>query len=320
MTPDEVDKLTRTLENKFRRSFIEMVRSIRQENTPRELADKIAAGRLDNMIEGVDVAVEKFSTDISAGYVRAGQKSATWLNDKVPRPVKFNIAAESALDWIEEKQADIVRRMRTEAQQVARMVIANGRARNLTDFEIASEIQRSIGLTPDQYQHVASYRNALESGNYRNAINRELADARSIRSLQAADSDGRFVSPARVAVMVDRYTDNWIRFRANNIAITEATGAAHAGSIEMLRQAMRNGDIGAADIELTWLTRGDHRVRHSHSFMSGQKRRIGDPFLSGAGNLLRYPGDRNAPASDTVHCRCRLRIGIKRRLSIRPAP
>ena len=319
MTPDEVDKLTRTLENKFRRSFVEMVSSIRQENTPRELADKIANGRLDDMIEGVDVAVEKFSTDISAGYVRAGQKSATWLNDKVPRPVKFNIAAEEALDWMEAKQNDIVRRMGSEAQEVARMVVASGRSRGLTDLEIGAEIQRSIGLTPDQYQHVSSYRTALESGNYRNAINRELADARSIRSLRAADQAGTFVAPARVAMMVDRYTDNWIRFRADNIAITEATGAAHAGSLESIRQALRNGDIGAQDIELTWLTRGDHRVRHSHSFMSGQKRRLGDPFLSGAGNLLMHPGDRNAPASDTVRCRCRLRIGIKRRLNIRRA-
>lgn len=45
-------------------------------------------------------------------------------------------------------------------------------------------------------------------------------------------------------------------------------------------------------------------TRHSHAAMNGQKRRMGVPFTSGNGYELRYPGDHNAPAEETVQCVC----------------
>ena len=38
-------------------------------------------------------------------------------------------------------------------------------------------------------------------------------------------------------------------------------------------------------------------------------RRIDDPFLVG-GYALRYPGDPNAPDSETIQCRCALETRI----------
>lgn len=43
--------------------------------------------------------------------------------------------------------------------------------------------------------------------------------------------------------------------------------------------------------------------RHEHVAISGTKRPVGDAFLPG----LRYPGDPNAPASQTVNCHCYVR-------------
>lgn len=43
--------------------------------------------------------------------------------------------------------------------------------------------------------------------------------------------------------------------------------------------------------------------RHMHVAISGSKRPVGEEFLPG----LRYPGDPNAPASQTVNCHCYIR-------------
>ena len=61
---------------------------------------------------------------------------------------------------------------------------------------------------------------------------------------------------------------------------------------------------GQADVEGVWHTAADERVRPSHQYMHLQRRPLGEPFLSGDGNLLEYPGDRRAPAEDVIRCRC----------------
>jgi uncharacterized protein with gpF-like domain len=54
----------------------------------------------------------------------------------------------------------------------------------------------------------------------------------------------------------------------------------------------------------TWNTAGDERVRESHADMEGQQVPLGQPFVSGLGNDLMYPGDPSAPAEDVINCRC----------------
>ena len=47
-----------------------------------------------------------------------------------------------------------------------------------------------------------------------------------------------------------------------------------------------------------------HNSRDSHMDMHLQRRKQGTPFVSGAGNLLRYPGDRSAPVEEWINCQC----------------
>lgn len=316
MNTDEIDKLVRSVENKLKRSFREMVRSIRDENSVGELAEKIARGDLGTLIEGVDVAVDKFATEISTGYVKAGQKAARWLNERVPSSVKFNITSDDAIGWMQDAQESITRSLLAEQQEVARSVVASGRARGLSDRAIAEEVQRSIGLNREQLKHVESYRDALTNGNYANAINRQLADARSARSLRAAAQGKQALTPEKIDALVRRYTDNWIRLRSETIGLTQAQGAVHAGVEEMFVQAIEAGDVDEEQIVRVWITRNDARVRHSHKTMHGQRRSFAAPFKSGKGNLLQYPGDPSAPASEVVHCRCLLKFIVKRRLRL----
>jgi len=142
-------------------------------------------------------------------------------------------------------------------------------------------------------------------------VNLKLRDRRfdpSANRNLASLGDARVpLTNGQIDKMTQRYEQRFINHRANVIARTETTAAVNAGEMEMFQQAIDEGAIEPEDLTNTWITAGDERVRGSHSFMNGQKRPFGTPFQSGAGNLLRFPGDPNAPGSDTIQCRCVIR-------------
>lgn len=82
--------------------------------------------------------------------------------------------------------------------------------------------------------------------------------------------------------------------RARLIAETETGIAAGFGS--------QRGLVQSGATHKRWLSTYDGRVRDSHKAMQGQIKAVEEPFISGAGNRLMYPGD--GPASEAVRCRC----------------
>ena len=92
------------------------------------------------------------------------------------------------------------------------------------------------------------------------------------------------------------FTERMPPWRRELIARTETTRMANAGSLNLFRY------WGAPSKE--WLATLDDRVRPSHAAMAGQQRPINEPFESGNGVQLRFPGDPQAPLSETAACRC----------------
>lgn len=100
------------------------------------------------------------------------------------------------------------------------------------------------------------------------------------------------------------------------LALDSAQATTNLGLSLALAQAEDDGVL--EDVEFVWSTARDERVRRSHRFMEGQVRPEGEPFRSGDGNQLRFPGDPDAPASDRVRCRClrRARAGVAARPAV----
>jgi HK97 family phage portal protein len=95
---------------------------------------------------------------------------------------------------------------------------------------------------------------------------------------------------------------------AEQVAVTVATGTlngARDAAAEDIQAA------GYADIERTWLSRRDDRVRESHRKADGQKQPVGSPFVVGNA-LLRFPCDPLGPIEEIAGCRCRLLHRSKR--------
>lgn len=84
--------------------------------------------------------------------------------------------------------------------------------------------------------------------------------------------------------------------RAKVIARTEVLTAARGGAYD---EVSTLGMTGTHE----WLAVNDTRTRETHAQADGQVVALDQPFAVG-GYSLRFPGDPNAPASETIQCRC----------------
>ncbi len=100
--------------------------------------------------------------------------------------------------------------------------------------------------------------------------------------------------------------------RAKTAAQTERTRALNGTRIsDAIRQYLADYDKAAkghrarpAVPVFQWVNPlSAKEPRHEHAAISGDKRPVGDEFLPG----LRYPGDPDAPASQTINCHCYVR-------------
>lgn len=64
--------------------------------------------------------------------------------------------------------------------------------------------------------------------------------------------------------------------------------------------------LGAGWRTKIWVTQQDSRVRSTHRSMQGQRRPVGEPFTTGAGVAIAYPGDPSVDGSEWISCRCYL--------------
>lgn len=96
-------------------------------------------------------------------------------------------------------------------------------------------------------------------------------------------------------------------YRAQTIAQTERTrslnGKRYADALREYKEVLESGRIRNVP-RFQWVNPRTAKVpRHQHVAISGTVRPAGEEFLPG----LRYPGDPNAPASQTINCHCYIR-------------
>ena len=280
------------------------MRELKDETKLAALEHRIAAGEFGTLVSGVDDAIASFTAELAHGYAYAAQRAAKVIDADIISSFRFDIAGDAAVEWMRRTATQIADGLIHEQEQVAARVVRLGTQRGLTNRELAEQVQASIGLNAGQVEQVERYRVALEQGDYARALSYELRDARYDAALERQADLGGFMGEERIDAMVSRYRDNWIAERADSIALGEAQNASHAGVEEAFEQAVGSSKLAYADLTKTWITRADKRVRTSHRTMHGQTRQFLEPFTSGAGVSLRYPGDEDAPGDETANCRC----------------
>lgn len=298
-----LEKLAMGVEPQFRARFLAVVKSIKDSMTLENIARLLEQGQIDEALVTAEVAALQMSSLWTQVFILSGSETAKVLQDSLNIIVEFDHLNRGALDALTSNKLRLVEGFVAEQRAATMEALLDGITRGLNPIEQARAFRDSIGLTQYQQQIVNNYRRQLERLDPA-MFNRLLRDKRFDRTVRSAIESGKALTPEQIDRMVQRYTEKWVKYRSEVIARTESLRSVHAGNNEMYRQAVERGDLDPNDLIREWVTSGRANVRDSHKAMAGQKRKWGELFLSGNGNLLEYPGDERAPASDTAQCVC----------------
>jgi hypothetical protein len=301
-------KLVDQLELRYRRLFVQMVRAARADLPVARLERLIVGGRQEQAFQVLTTHVTRMADQINLGFIHAGTETAAFLGNKFP--ISFDLTNHRAVRAMQQNKLKFVREFMVDQRQATRTALVEGITQGLNPRAQARMFRDSIGLTSRQEAAVQNYGRLLREGN-KEALTRALRDRRFDRTVSTSIRDGKPLTDGQVGRMVTRYRERYLKYRSETIARTEALASAHEGTEELYRQAIDSGAFSAEEIGATWHTSVDGRERDSHRAMDGQTQPHGEPFVSGEGNLLRYPGDRDAPAEEVIQCRCAVSRNVK---------
>ncbi len=307
----DLERILDQQEPLIRDGFLTMIANMRDDLDLEELERLLEEGRLTEALDLVLASAPNIATASGVAFMAAAQDTAEQLGRELGViTVDFDVTNTRAVAAMQRNRLTLVTEFTRQQTAATQQALVEGIRSGANPREQALAFRDSIGLTARQQAAVASYERALRNLD-RDALRRALRDKRSDSAVLRAIQSNTPLSDNRITAMVDRYRMRMIAFRAETIARTEALRSVHEGSEVMFEQAFADGTLEPDQAEGTWFTAKDERVRGSHRPMHGQKRPIGEPFVSGNGNLLMRPGDPSAPAEEVIRCRCRKVVTIK---------
>ena len=264
----------------------------------------VEAYDIEGLIADINTKPKAFVDSLTLVVLDAGAMAADHLKGKGPfskaeKPLRrsptFSITRGQAAEKLRTQTTRLLERIEAEQRQVITETIAKGVEAGKKPRDIARQIKDNLPLTSKQERAVANYEWSLRT-NTKESLNRALRDKRFDRL-----ADGRMLTEDQIENMVAGYRRKMIAHRARNIATTEAHAAINWARDETARQ---NAD--GADVQRTWISRRDSKVRDTHDAIDGQKRGLDEPFKSPSGDELMTPGDTSlgAGAAEVVNCRC----------------
>lgn len=177
-----------------------------------------------------------------------------------------------------------------------------GRVRDgWSDDKLSTELRRAILLNSKDAKAISNYDEELKTGDPK-AKRRKLRDR---RFAQKAD-----LSPARRALMVNRYRDRLVAARTSSLARDQARVADDAVEFARWMELFEDGAEEARGARKFWVNRQDGKVRDSHVYVAQDYPDglpLDEPFVTKWG-LMRYPHDSQGHPKDRHGCRCRFEV------------
>lgn len=291
-------------------SYKDVTDWLRDENSLTSIEERIIRGEFASAIIKMDDAAKMIASEITESYITSGRAAAKWLDSKITdKLVRFDTTDLRVVQRARANELELVSGFRDEQLQIARQItqraMVEGAQGGINPRRVAQDFRDSIGLTETQEAHVASYRRALEAGDFGNVMRRELHDDRSNKLLRRLGKSGEALTPAQVDKYTEVYRSNYIGHRATTIARTEALRNANAGVGDAIDQAIRRGDVDAAELVKTWHA-GPRTpdARDTHRAMDEASVGVNEDFVLADGTRMARPGDPRGGPENTISCRC----------------
>lgn len=319
----------------FQSAFMRAVDDLREGANYTQILAALEAGDVEAAVQavGIDIAVfTDMDIALRTTYVAGGQQSAAAMQG-LQGNVRFDGRAAAAEAWIARYSSDLIQGIVQDQIEMVRNHITEGLRTGQNPRSIALDIvgrlNRStgrreggvLGLTDQQAQWLRNARTELEAGSaalkesgrsgaLRKYMDRSARDGRYDRTIEKAIRDKTPLTKEQIDRIVRGYESKLLRSRGETVARTEVMRALHKGQNDQIHQMVANGTVRADQVRRIWRTAQDKDVRHSHDAMEGQSVGLDEPFTSGNGNALMFPGDPNAPLDDIINCRCDMEVRI----------
>lgn len=328
-----VNELLEPLGEQYQTAFLAAIDDITSRADVRAVIIALEAGNYDAAVAALHIDPSAFAAldlQFRQAYQAGGAYEATTLSQLPGQSgaalvLRFNPGAPRAADWVSKHSGIMIKAITDDQLNMARehMVTSLMAGRSPRDIVVdlvgrvnprtRARIGGLLGLTDYQAQLVRNARDQLAGGTpaqLKAFLSRELRDKRFDSRILSAIMSGKPLPKEAIERMITAYSSALLKFRAQTIGITEMMTGLHAAQHEARLQLSEQPNLRPQMIRRIWDTSRDKFVRDSHGHMEGQSVGLNEPFTSGDGNKLMYPGDPNAPASDRIRCRCDTHVRI----------
>jgi F like protein len=291
-----------------RAQFDLFLSSVRDPATLAEVEEALSEKRINDALSIVDRYVFRFGDALVQPISAIGGEQAAILAEEeglsgAGVAVSFNPASSAIVEATQRNRLQFIRDFGADQRAVVSQALTESARLGENPVDAARRFRDSIGLTAYQEQMVSRYQRLLETNNAR-ALDRELRDRRYDRGFENAIAGDYALPQDRIDTMVSRYRARLLQLRGETIARTESGRVAEEVRNITTLQALDRAGIDRELAVKQWSATRDPRTRDTHAAMDGQARWLADTFDSPSGAMLMYPHDSDAPAAETINCRC----------------
>lgn len=330
-----LDNLIAMMIPEVRSVFLNVMQGIVDDAFIDEMIAAIEAGdqnALFNAVGFTPAALNPILDAIEKVYEKAGQMTGDGFPARIRTPTgsmtfRFDMRNPAVEQQLKEFSSGFVTRLTDEARENVRSVLEQGMMAGAnprtTALDIVGRIDPTtkqrvggvIGLTNAQEGWVASGRRYLVNLDPK-YFTMTLRDQRFDGIVQRAIDSGTPLPAETIEKLLTAYKNRALKYRGDQVAITETTQAFNRAEYQAHKQAITEGALTPDAITKHWDSLGDTHVRHTHAAMDKKYSEVGiaidEPFVSPSGAKLLYPGDQSlgAPAREIVGCRCRQKYRV----------
>ena len=334
--PNRFDQLIESWTPRLQKAFLNAVYTIRDAAQIALIAKLLERGDVDGALKAVGLDPLLFR-DLDRGLSDAFEAGGRFTADQLPPAMEasghklsilFNARNPRAEAWLRQHSSTLVTQIVADQRQAVRQHLEAGLAAGsnpkIVALALVGRLNASTGkreggvsgLTASQEEWVRRYAAEVASGSSA-ALERTLRDKRFDRAVAKAIKDGTPIAADLQAKMVTAYKNRALKYRADTISRTEALTSLHQAQDEAVQQGIDSGRVKAGTITDVWHSAADSRVRETHRELNGRRVKHGQGFVSSSGARLRFPGDPQASAAETIQCRCWLQVKVDHLAGVR---
>lgn len=239
------------------RAYLAAIEEARVEAVREPIAAALAAGRAEEVRRVIEEAWDRVARRYRvavAGQLLDALEAGGGIaagGFRIELGLVFDRTNPAAVTFAREHAAGLVTQVTTDLRATLRDEITRAFVEQVDVWETAGRIRQVIGLRLDQQRALANYRAELK------ALQASTRPVTKLTRMRRLSSKG--LTDARLEAWVERYRQRLLRQRAVLIARTEILAASNAGQLELWRQAVRDGQLGAGALK-RWVVTPDDRL------------------------------------------------------------